>query len=176
MESLRRRDSEGGDKRLKKGSGNCWVGTLFHKVSGVEGRAWHGVSERNKNSKKMSKEGKKAGKGMKRRWRGAEPLLWRWFITFNPLPTSSTTLFHACFLPIFLPSGGTSAPVYSPSHIQDSELWLDFLMHRVILTNWDKAADREESFRCCSCCKACLRTHLSLLLFLFQSPEIMSFG
>lgn len=39
VESLRRRDSEGGDKRLKKGSGNCWVGTLFHKVSGAEGRA-----------------------------------------------------------------------------------------------------------------------------------------
>ncbi len=34
-----KRDSEGGDKRLKKGSGNCWLGALFHKVSGVEGRA-----------------------------------------------------------------------------------------------------------------------------------------
>lgn len=33
-----RRDSKGRDKRLKKGSGNCWPGTLFHKVSGVEGR------------------------------------------------------------------------------------------------------------------------------------------
>lgn len=52
--------------------------------------------------------------------------------------------------------------------------WLDLLMQCVILTTWDKQADSKETFGCYSCCKACWRTHLSLLIFFSQSPKIMS--
>lgn len=46
--------SEGEDKGLKQGSGNCWFGTLFHKVSGVEGRVYQWRQGRDKEKKRYS--------------------------------------------------------------------------------------------------------------------------
>lgn len=54
MVKLSREGTE--DKRIR-GSGNCWLGTLFH-VFGVEGRLYRGVRESKMESIKMLRVGK----------------------------------------------------------------------------------------------------------------------
>lgn len=55
MVKLSREGTE--DKRIR-GSGNCWLGTLFHEVFGVEGRLYRGVRESKMESIKMLRVGK----------------------------------------------------------------------------------------------------------------------
>lgn len=92
-------------------------------------------------------------------------------ISFNLLPTPSASFF---FTSAFIPS--SSSPV-GPRVLLRSKTLTWFIVAACDFYKQRQGADKEETFFCCCCsrCKACWRTHLSILLLLLQSPDIMSF-